>query len=47
MGITRHGLRLLLMLAVLAQLSASAVWLPIVRRWIGAFGSGRRGRRTG
>jgi len=37
---------LLLMLAVLAQLSASAVWLPIVRRWIGAFGSGRRGRRT-
>ena len=37
---------LLLMLAVLAQLSASPVWLPIVRRWIGAFGSGRRGRRT-
>ena len=36
---------LLLMLAVLAQLSASAVWLPIVRRWIGAFGSGRRRRR--
>lgn len=37
---------LLLMLAVLAQLSASAVWLPIVRRWIGAFGPGRRGGRT-
>jgi hypothetical protein len=26
------------MLAVLAQLSASAVWLPFVRRWLGTFG---------
>jgi hypothetical protein len=36
---------LLLMLAVLAQLSAGAIWLPVVRRWLGAFGLGRRRRR--
>ena len=36
---------LLLMLAVLAQLSAGAVSLPIARRWIGALGAGRRRRR--
>jgi hypothetical protein len=35
---------LLLMLAVLAQLSTGAVWLPVVRRWLGAFGIGRRRR---
>jgi hypothetical protein len=35
---------LLLMLAVLAQLSAGAFWLPIARRWLGAFGSRRRSR---
>jgi hypothetical protein len=33
---------LLLILAVIAQLSAGAVWLPIVRRWLGGFGVGRR-----
>jgi uncharacterized membrane protein YgcG len=37
---------LLLMLAVLAQLTASAIWLPMVRRWLGAFGLGRRRRRN-
>jgi hypothetical protein len=36
---------LLLMLAVLAQLSVGALWLPVVRRWLGAFGVGRRRRR--
>jgi outer membrane biosynthesis protein TonB len=36
---------LLLMLAVLAQLSTGAIWLPIVRRWLGSFGVGRRRRR--
>ena len=36
---------LLLMLAVLAQLSVGAVWLPVVRRWLGSFGFGRRRRR--
>ena len=36
---------LLLMLAVLAQLTASAIWLPMVRRWLGAFGVGRLRRR--
>jgi hypothetical protein len=36
---------LLVMLAVLAQLSAGAIWLPVVRRWLGAFGLGRRRRR--
>ena len=35
---------LLLMLAVVAQLSTGAVWLPIARRWMGAFGVGRRRR---
>lgn len=35
---------LLLMLAVLAQLTASAIWLPMIRRWLGAFGVGRRRR---
>jgi hypothetical protein len=38
---------LLLMLAVLSQLSAGAIWLPIARRWMGAFGLGRRHRRSG
>jgi hypothetical protein len=37
---------LLLMLAVLAQLTAGAIWLPVVRRWLGAFGLGRRRRKT-
>jgi VCBS repeat-containing protein len=36
---------LLVMLAVLAQLSAGAIWLPVVRRWLDAFGLGRRRRR--
>lgn len=36
---------LLLMLAVLAQLSTGVLWLPVVRRWLGAFGIGRRRRR--
>jgi hypothetical protein len=35
---------LLLMLAVLAQLSTGVLWLPIVRRWLGGFGVGRRRR---
>ena len=33
---------LLLMLAVLAQLTMGAIWLPVARRWLGAFGLGRR-----
>jgi hypothetical protein len=33
------------MLAVLAQLSTGALWLPVVRRWLGGFGLGRRRRR--
>jgi uncharacterized membrane protein YgcG len=36
---------LLLMLAVLAQLSTGAIWLPVSRRWLGAFGDKRRRRR--
>jgi hypothetical protein len=36
---------ILLMLAVLAQLTASAIWLPMIRRWLGAFGLGDRRRR--
>ena len=36
---------ILLMLAVLAQLSAGAIWLPFVRRWLGAIGPSRRRRR--
>jgi hypothetical protein len=36
---------LLLMLAVLAQLSTGALWLPVVKRWLGGFGVGRRRRR--
>jgi hypothetical protein len=36
---------LILMLAVLAQLSTGALWLPVVRRWLGGFGLGRRRRR--
>ena len=35
---------LLLMLAVLAQLSAGALWLPVARRWLGGFGVARRRR---
>jgi hypothetical protein len=38
---------LLLMLAVLAQLTAGAIWLPVARRWLGAFGPDRRRRRRG
>ena len=37
---------LLLMLAVLAQLSAGAIWLPIVKRGLGGFGVARRRRRA-
>ena len=37
---------LLLILAVLAQLAASAVWLPVVRRRLAGTGVGRRRRRT-
>jgi hypothetical protein len=37
---------LLLMLAILAQLAASALWLPVVKRWLGGFGVGRRRRRA-
>ena len=37
---------LLLMLAVLAQLTMGAIWLPVARRWLGAFGVGRRRRRS-
>jgi hypothetical protein len=33
------------MLAVLAQVSIGALWLPVVRRWLGSFGVGRRRRR--
>ena len=33
---------LLLILAVLAQAIAGLVWLPVVRRWLGAFGLRRR-----
>jgi hypothetical protein len=36
---------LLLIIAVLAQLSSGALWLPVVRRWLGGFGLGRRRRR--
>jgi hypothetical protein len=36
---------LLLMLAVLAQLSTGVLWLPVVRRWLGGFGVGRRRRQ--
>jgi hypothetical protein len=35
---------LLLMLAVLAQVSTGVLWLPVVRRWLGGFGVGRRRR---
>jgi hypothetical protein len=35
---------LLLMLAVFAQVSVGALWLPVVRRWLGSFGVGRRRR---
>jgi len=35
----------LLLMAVLAQLSVGALWLPVVRRWLGSFGVGRRRRR--
>jgi hypothetical protein len=36
---------LLLVLAVLAQGLVGAVWLPVVRRWLGGFGLTRRRRR--
>jgi hypothetical protein len=34
---------LLLILAVLSQVSIGVLWLPLVRRWLGGFGA--RGRR--
>jgi hypothetical protein len=37
---------LLLILAVLAQLTAGMLWLPVVRRRLGSFGIGRRRRRN-
>jgi hypothetical protein len=37
---------LLLMLAVLAQLSTGVLWLPMVRRWLGGFGLPGRRRRS-
>jgi hypothetical protein len=37
---------LLLILAVLSQLLASAVWLPVVRRRLSGTGVGRRRRQT-
>ena len=36
---------LLLLLAVLAQAAGGLLWLPVVRRWLGGFGLGRRRRR--
>ena len=35
---------ILLIIAVLAQVSAGALWLPLIRRWLGAFGIARRRR---
>ena len=37
---------LLLIFAVLAQTMAAAIWLPAVRRWLGAFGLNRRRRQS-
>lgn len=37
---------LLLMLAVIAQGLVGAAWLPVVRRWLGGFGIGRRRRAS-
>jgi hypothetical protein len=37
---------LLLVLAVVAQTLGATAWLPVVRRWLGGFGFGRR-RRDG
>jgi hypothetical protein len=36
---------LLLLLAVLAQAAGGLLWLPVVRRWLGGFGLGRRRTR--
>jgi hypothetical protein len=36
---------LLLILAVVAQLFTGALWLPVVRRWLGGFGVWKRRRR--
>jgi hypothetical protein len=36
---------LILILAVLAQMFVGGLWLPVVRRWLGGFGVGRRRRR--
>jgi hypothetical protein len=33
---------ILLILAILAQTVVGAMWLPFVRRWLGAFGVRRR-----
>jgi hypothetical protein len=35
---------LLVVLAVLAQTLGATAWLPVVRRWLGGFGFGRRRR---
>jgi ABC-type dipeptide/oligopeptide/nickel transport system permease component len=37
---------LLLILAIGAQALVSIAWLPMVRRWLGAFGVRRRQRAT-
>jgi len=36
----------LLIIAVLAQVTAGAFWLPFVRRWLGGFGVAKRRRKT-
>jgi hypothetical protein len=35
----------LLLIAIAVQLFAGALWLPVARRWLGAFGVSRRRRR--
>jgi hypothetical protein len=37
---------LLVLLTVLAQTLAGLLWLPVARRWLGAFGLRRRTRRA-
>jgi Bacterial cadherin-like domain len=37
---------LLLILAVLAQALVGGLWLPVIRRWLGGFGVGRRRRNA-
>jgi hypothetical protein len=36
---------LLLIIAVIAQATAGAFWLPFVRRWLGGFGVAKRRRK--